>query len=523
MFLKMSHCQAPSPKYNNSFGENKSYREFIGTIDEIIEKKESVERNNIFVKLISDKEEILYIDDFFIVFIIEQTHKILLSDYISKPLPKEIRLKLENITIENKWSKPFLKSVEKIFPNYSESENSFIYNEINPGTPKEDYYHRYIDVPVSYKDPGKGTFKLYYELCSDYDETKPTIMIPTDGQRSLSQVGWADKYKKMFSLEDFNTVTDEYRGMYASKIPIVENKNADWGILYEILNSDNVIEDIELIRKDLLGDKPIYILGGSGTAMIGLKYISKYYEKVEKAFLMSFVKDAKGCSEAGVFFFNNFLNKNNLSDQFESLYHKDRIDMKQTLFLIQRLFYYDQKIVKNMIIELSEDKFDLFEKYNKQLGSLDFFVRSAQKYRPWVVVFMYETNINTSSDSMPDINYPFYKIAEPIREYYISNEEETPSLFSIENLDEIDTEILLVAGRLDQVFPLFEMKRIHSGLKNSELAIFEAYHCLETPKESKLCRNNLANLFFKTGNKSPEIKRYLKIHGDKCNFIKFEE
>ncbi len=457
---------------------------------------------------------------------IEQTHKVLLSDFINKPLPYEIIIKLENTTITereiNNRFKPFIKSAGKIYPDYPGSEYSFDYKEINPGIPEEDYYHRYVDAPVSYLDPAKGSFKLYYELCSDYDESKPTIIIPTDGQRSLSQVGWADKYKEMFSL-DYNTVTYEYRGMYASKIPLVENKNTNWNTLYEILNSDNVIEDIELIRKDLPGNKPVYILGGSGTAMMGLKYISRYHQNIKRAFLMSFFKDAKGSSEAGVIYFNNFLKDNNLTEKFRSIYQNHKIDIKQTLFLIQRLLYYDKDIVKDLISELSEGSFDLFEKYSKQLGSVEFFIRSVRKYKPWTVIFMYETNINTSLNNMPDINYPFLKMAEPVHDYYSNNHISKPPLFKIDIPGGIQTETLLVAGTLDQVAPIHEMLRIFNDLPGSELAIFEAYHCLQSPEESRICRNNLANIFFKTGKRSPEMTDYLKTHGSKCNFIKFKE
>lgn len=137
-------------------------------------------------------------------------------------------------------------------------------------------------MPVSYQNPDGETFLLYYELCSDFDESRPTVIIPTDAQRSLSQVGWADKYKEMFELEEYNTVTFEYRGMYASGIPEVSNPGLDWSRAYQILNSDNAVEDIERIRRDLMGDRQVFILGGSGTAMMGLKYISRYPQNVKK-------------------------------------------------------------------------------------------------------------------------------------------------------------------------------------------------------------------------------------------------
>ncbi len=508
----------------NNFGTGDSLN-FEGRVVRVLPREISPERNDVCLKLRSSKDDsVYYVDDFFVIFIIEQTYKVLLSDYIGQDVEAlNINLKLENITVReglvNNKKVKFIGNVEKIFPRFPHSKQSYDYHEINPGIPEEDFYHRYIEVPLSYKNPARGTFKLYYELCSDFDVTKPTILIPTDGQRTLSQVGWADKYKKMFNL-DYNTVTYEYRGMFCSKIKELESKNIDWALAYEFLNSDNVVEDIESIRKDLLGEKQINILGGSGTAMIGLKYIAKYPEKVKRAFLMSFFKDAQGSSEAGVIFFNNFLEKNNLKEQYNRALQNPRIEKTQLLFLIQRLLYFDQEEVKQLIIELSKNNLSRYNKYTRELGHVNFFVRSAQKYKPWTVVFMYETNIRTSLADQPDINYPFLRMAEPLIEIYRDSPARNAHLFDIQNLKNVNTEILLVGGLLDQVAPIHELERIHRELPNSKLAIFEAYHCLQSPPEARECRNKLANLFFIYGHNSKEFLDYLNSSKEKSKFVK---
>ncbi|MGC9365356.1 MAG: alpha/beta fold hydrolase, partial [Fidelibacterota bacterium] len=474
-----------------------------------MEKTDSDERNNVFLKLASTKDNSVYIaDDFFLVSAIEHTHKILLSDYIGQiaRLP-DINLKIEYSALKNDTlnGQPVsvISQIEKIYPDYPDSEQYFNYSELNPGQPAADYYHRYIDVPVVYGDPSQGTFQLYYELCSDYDENKPTILIPTDGQRTLSQVDWADRYKEIFDL-DYNTVTYEYRGMYCSDIPAINDRNLDWRTAYEILKSDHVVEDIERIRQDLMGDKSIYLLGGSGTAMIGLKYLEKYHQHVERAFLMSFFKDAVTSSTAGVRYFHNFLTRNKLYPQYRSAVANHAVDEAQLLFLIQRLLYYDEDEVVQLLNELSQNRLERYRQYSEQFGSLDYFVRSAWKYKPWSVVFMYETNISTSMDSMPDINYPFLKMAEPVTRAF-GSEATAGHQFNIENLENITTEILLVGGTLDQVVPIEELEAIHARLPNSKLAVFEAYHCLEAPEQSRTYRNELANLFFRYGHSAPEL------------------
>ena len=500
---------------------------FQGYIEEVIKKQNSNERNNIYLKLISSEDSSsYYVDDFYLVFIIEHTHKVLLSEFAEKQSKPEIGLRLENIKLKQRHIRGnqynFITGMEKIFPNYPESDRAYQYSDLNPGIPEEDYYHRFVTVPVSYDNPEMGEFKLYYELCSDFDETKPTVIIPTDGQNTLSQVGMADKYKDMFDL-DYNTVTYEYRGMYTSSIPAVENKNTAWNTIYKILNTDNVIQDIERIRRDLPGKRKIYILGGSGTAMIGLKYTAQYPENVKRAYLMSFFKDARGSSESRIRFFKEFIDRNDLKESYISAIENFNKKKHQILFLLQRLLYFDKEAAKKMVIELSQNKLDLYKKYTKMLGTVNYFMESARKYKPWSVVFMYETNINTTDSGIYNINYPFYKIADPLREARKNIVNKDKDLFDIDNLSNVDTEILLVAGTLDQVAPVNQLQRIHDELPNSQLAVFEAYHCLQSTESSKKNRNKLANLFFKYGHTSPEVNEYLHSPDLKGKFIKIVE
>ncbi|HHF43212.1 MAG: hypothetical protein DRJ11_02445 [Candidatus Aminicenantes bacterium] len=505
-------------------------KDLQGKLVGVVAKENARGRNDVYLQLEAtlpdeDQKKIYFIDDFFLTYIIEQTYKVLLSDYVNQDVSSlEISLKLENVSLAagtvNGRPVTFITRVERIWPDFPRSEESYLYQELNPGRPREDFYHRYLEVPLSYRRPAQGSFKLYYELCSDFDENKPTILIPIDGQRTFSQVGWADKYKKMFGLE-FNTVIYEYRGMYCSRIPELDSRNIDWPRAYELLNSDNVVEDIERIRRDLLGDKKINILGGSGTAMIGLKYIARYPENVDRAFLMSFFKDARGSSEAGVAYFQRFLKKNNLEKVYDQAWQQPDVERAQLLFLIQRLLYYDENEVKELIRETSQGDFIRYKKYTRLLGTVDFFVRSIQKYKPWTVVFMYETNMPTGVEEKYDVNYPFLEIARPLLNIYAETPTYQEHLFDIKNLEKVTSEILLVGGTLDQVAPVSELVRIHRALPHSRLALFEAYHCLAAPQEARICRNDLANLFFLYGLDSSKLSEYLESSRAENKFIGF--
>ncbi len=496
-------------------------QDITGPILRVIEKEQTTDRNNVYLEILdSASQRKYYVDDYFLVFLVERTHHILLSDFVKTNFKDTITIKLEGAKFENqkKGDKQvqFITKFEKIYPNYPVSSRGYDYSSLNPGKPSPDFHHRYIQVPKIYSKPESGTFNLYYEVCSDFDPNKPTVLIATDGQRSLSQVGWADKYKKMFGL-DFNTVTYEYRGMFASHISEVSNKNTDWNTLFEILNADNVVEDMERIRRDLLGDEKIYVLGGSGTAMMGLKYAATYPEKVEKAFLMSFFKDTKGSSEAGVYFFDKFLTDNNLKETYKLSLKEPWVNQDQLLFIIQRLFYWDKSKVEELLKQVKKGERKLYNQYTKMVGDVDIYIRSVQKYKPWTVVFMYETNIKTSLGDLPDINYPFYEMGAPLRK---ARQKNSADLFDIQHLNKLKAPVLLVAGSLDQVAPVKQLERIHEQLPNSKLAVIEAYHCLQSSDESKQCRAQMANMFFKDDQAFTAVNKFLNKENKLCKVIR---
>lgn len=96
-------------------------------------------------------------------------------------------------------------------------------------------------------------------------------------------------------------------------------------------------------------------------------------------------------------------------------------------------------------------------------------------------------------------------------------------LFNINNLEKVDFPVLLVAGTLDQVAPVSEMIRIHNELPNSRLAIFEAYHSLQSSAESKKCRSELANTFFHSADENEAVREYLERDDTPCKFLELLE
>jgi len=349
-----------------------------------------------------------------------------------------------------------------------------------------------------------GSFGLYYELDSTYDPSKPTVMVVADAQTTESSVGRADYFKNSFELS-YNVVTYQYRGFFCSRIDAFNNgRPTDWKLAFEVLNSDNAVEDIERIRRDLeIPREKFFIAGGSGMAVLALKYLSVYHEQVSKAFLLSFFKDAAGCSNGPLLYFDHFLDEHRLRESFMNITGNRTVPPGQLYYIIQRLLYVDQDKTVRMIEELAQGNRTLYDQLDKETGSVGDFIRDGQKW-PHFTVFMYETNLPPANGKL-DINYPYYAIGEPLQK--LAARGKIPySYWDVKNLDKVSTEVFIVGGSYDQVIPVSATEPVRDLLPHSKMAVFKGYHCLNGNKE---LRNPLMESFFTYGYDSPQMDSLL--------------
>lgn len=387
--------------------------------------------------------------------------------------------------------------------------------ETNAICPEQNYKHRYINVPLSYKNPELGSFNLYYELDSMYDPSKPTVMFASDAQTTESWVGKSDFFKNFFE-SSFNFVTYQYRGFFCSRIDQFNNDQPiDWNFAFEVFNSNNAVEDIEQIRKDLnISRDKFFLAGGSGMAVLSLKYLSIYHKNVSKAFLLSFFKDAGACSNAPLEYFDNFLIKHSLKQKFVRILNDEIVPSDQLYFITQRLLYDDQEKVIALINQLEKNDLKLYHEVNDEIGSIDDFIKDGQKW-PQFTVFMFETNLPPEEGRL-DINYPYYAIASPLQQ--LAKEKTIPYMYwDVKGLDKITTEVMIVAGAFDQVTPISTTEDIRKLLPNSKIAIFKGYHCLNGDKE---IRNPLMECFLNYGFNSSQMSDLLNNEPHKTSLVK---
>ncbi len=156
--------------------------------------------------------------------------------------------------------------------------------------PIEDFYHRNIELPIDYSNPKEGTFIQFYEITSNFDFNKPTIFFFQDAQQEYGVPGGVDDLAKSYQFFDnFNVLRYQHRGREYSHIELKnDDGNVNWEMAYRVLSSNQVIEDIEQIRKDLFKEAPdtkILIYGRSGGGYLVQQYLAKYSRYVHRAFI----------------------------------------------------------------------------------------------------------------------------------------------------------------------------------------------------------------------------------------------
>lgn len=150
---------------------------------------------------------------------------------------------------------------------------------------------RSVEVPLLYEQPARGHFRLDYEIGRAFDRRKPTVFIIADGQQFYVRKGLIAPLQDELFGPQFNVVGIIGRGNNeAVKRQFTQPAGIDWRKAYEILKSSEWVEDIESVRKDLLGaEGRICMYGRSGGGLLVHQYLAKHPRHVSNVFTQSAV------------------------------------------------------------------------------------------------------------------------------------------------------------------------------------------------------------------------------------------
>ena len=148
--------------------------------------------------------------------------------------------------------------------------------------PPSDTTH-FLLVPLDHHIKNARKIEISYTLMHPYDKQKETILLIEDP---------LDKYfQKSIDLQpladEFNIVHIKGRNEADAILKIINSTGIiNWAKAYQWLNMDQQARDIELVRKDLSGDRPVHLVGFSGAAAYLHYYLGLFPENVKS--LISF-------------------------------------------------------------------------------------------------------------------------------------------------------------------------------------------------------------------------------------------
>lgn len=136
-----------------------------------------------------------------------------------------------------------------------------------------------ILVPLDHSDPQSKKISITYHFENEFDPDRETVFTLDDpiddafqkfelGESVKAELNWVRISGRHFSEDLQNFIN--------------ENANQDWEKIYRWLNQNQVSQDIELIRRKLLDQKKVSLLGYSSSNGILLHYLSGYSQSVEK-------------------------------------------------------------------------------------------------------------------------------------------------------------------------------------------------------------------------------------------------
>ncbi len=159
-----------------------------------------------------------------------------------------------------------------------------------PASPaQESELLRTLAVPLDHFDPRSPPCEIQFELGAAFDPEKPLVILIADAQQFYVRRGAVAGLQRE-TLGDvageFNVAGILGRGISPQAIAAARDGEGepDWAAAWRIFRSEQWIEDIDAVRRELVGEEgSISLFGASGGAFLACQYLTKHGAHVERA------------------------------------------------------------------------------------------------------------------------------------------------------------------------------------------------------------------------------------------------
>jgi pimeloyl-ACP methyl ester carboxylesterase len=144
---------------------------------------------------------------------------------------------------------------------------------------------RTITVPLDRQNAALGSAKLTAELGAPFDAKKPTLFVVADAQQFYVRAGAMAKLQQDRFGDGFNVVGVIGRGSTPEFVAAAKGTDGktDWKKAWGIFNSDEWIEDLEAMRRAIVGPQgKILLYGQSGGAFLTHQYVARHGRHVSR-------------------------------------------------------------------------------------------------------------------------------------------------------------------------------------------------------------------------------------------------
>jgi pimeloyl-ACP methyl ester carboxylesterase len=371
-----------------------------------------------------------------------------------------------------------------------------------------------LKVPVDYSNPKLGLTTIYYELGDIFLVKKPTVFIISDAQQFYVKKGSVKQLQNSLFDSTFNVVGIIGRNNNdVLKNSVIDYKgNINWTYAYNIFTWQQYVNDIDAVRKKLLGrNGRINLYGQSGGGLLAHQYLSVYGKFVDKAFTGAAVNYSldnesginhdkfweETCDQDSTFpiRFSQLINKN--------YFPRDLIAMlfqRQNFFVKPDSLVYERNKLLNLLLmndtaSLNDYKIkyqikDILSFYDSPDG-IPIKVRLFEFILPLLKNFKIETY-----KLRPNIENLYFS-SLPLIEVFNKNQIK-PIQINLKHLHLLETDVFILSGRWDHTADYRSQIALASIYRNHYLFIANDNHTFISLKNDGLY-NKLLIAFLKYG------------------------
>jgi pimeloyl-ACP methyl ester carboxylesterase len=149
-----------------------------------------------------------------------------------------------------------------------------------------------VSVPLDHGDPSVGRGTLRYEIGAAWNPSLPAVLVVADGQQYYLQPGAAAQLQKDVFGPAVNVVAILTRGSTPEFLASARTADGqvDWKKAWRIFRSEQWVEDIDAVRRSLVGPRgQVMLFGRSGGAYLVHQYLMRHGAHVRRAFTQSAV------------------------------------------------------------------------------------------------------------------------------------------------------------------------------------------------------------------------------------------